>query len=84
MEFWVCIEWHCLITWIGTFLVSCWQVFILDEILHMAHFMVSSKKIIHDNSGALLDPVKHYGTLCHVGAVFRLSDLVQPRTSFEI
>jgi hypothetical protein len=57
------------ITWISTFFVSWRLVFILDEILDMSHLMMSSKKVIHNNSGTLFDPVKYRGTFCYVGAV---------------
>jgi hypothetical protein len=48
----------CPITWISAVSVSHWLIFVLDEILHVSHFVVSSEKVVHDNPAALLDPAE--------------------------
>jgi hypothetical protein len=45
-------------TWISSLLVSQRLIFVLDEILYMAHLVVSSEEIFHVNPGTLFDPAE--------------------------
>jgi hypothetical protein len=45
-------------TWIGSVLVGRGLVPVLHEVLYVAHLVVDSEQILHDDSGALLDPAQ--------------------------
>lgn len=41
-------------------------IFVLQEVLDVAHFMVHSDQVIHSHNSALFDPAENKGTVLHL------------------
>jgi hypothetical protein len=45
-------------TWVGSFLVDQRLIFVLDEVLHVSHLVVSREQVVHIGPSALFDPAQ--------------------------